>query len=171
MSQPMDAAGAAAHDRIKQPSSTTCFVCGVGNPQGLHLSFYETGPDTVETTAVVPEHLQGYPGIVHGGIVTALLDEITLRAAVIGQPEHLMVTGKIEVRFRQNVPTGVPLRVVGRPIERKRRAARTHGQILLPDGSVGAEAEAILMDHPASGMSREALAALGWRIIPDSEND
>jgi acyl-coenzyme A thioesterase PaaI-like protein len=164
---PMDAAAGAPHPRVKQPSSTTCFICGVDNPQGLHLSFYETGPETVETTAVVPRHLQGYPGVVHGGIVTALLDEITLRAAVVGQPEHLMVTGKIEVRFRQNVPTGVPLRVVGKLLERKRRSARTHGQVFLPDGSVGAEAESILMDHPASGMSRQELAELGWRIIPD----
>jgi acyl-coenzyme A thioesterase PaaI-like protein len=163
----MDVTPSMPRERIKQPNSSTCFVCGVDNQQGLGLSFYETGPDTVETTAVLPRHLQGYPGVAHGGIVTALLDEVTLRAAVIGQPEHLMVTGKIEVRFRQNVPIGVPLRVVGKLLERKRRAARTRGEVFLPDGTIGAEAEAILMDHPDSGMSREALAALGWRIIPD----
>jgi len=163
----MDLTRSAPRPRVKQPNSSTCFVCGVENQQGLGLSFYETGPDTVETTVVLPEHLQGYPGVAHGGIVTALLDEVTLRAAVIGQPEHLMVTGKIEVRFRQNVPIGVPLRVVGTLLERKRRATRTRGEVLLPDGRVGAEAESILMDHPESGMSREALTALGWRIIPE----
>jgi hypothetical protein len=63
-------------ERIKQPNSSTCFVCGVDNQQGLGLSFYETSPTTVETTAVIPGHLQGYPGLAHGGIVTALLDEI-----------------------------------------------------------------------------------------------
>jgi uncharacterized protein (TIGR00369 family) len=163
----MESAPAAPRDRIKQPNSSTCFVCGVDNHQGLSLSFYETGPGTVETTVTVPQHLQGYPGVVHGGIVTALLDEITLRAAVAGEPEHLMVTGKIEVRFRQTVPVGIPLRVVGTRLERKRRAARARGEIRLPDGTVAAEAETILMDHPESGMTREALAALGWRIVPD----
>jgi len=163
----MATTSAEPRSRTKQPSSSTCFVCGVDNHQGLGLSFYETGPDRVETTAVVPEHLQGYPGVVHGGIVTALLDEVTLRAAVIGQPEHLMVTGRIEVRFRQNIPVGAPLRVVGTLVERKRRAARTRGELFLPDGSLGAEAEAILMDHPDDGLSRERLAALGWRVIPD----
>jgi acyl-coenzyme A thioesterase PaaI-like protein len=163
----MDVTPSVPRERIKQPSSSTCFICGVENDQGLRLSFYETGPDTVETTAVVPEHLQGYPGVAHGGIVTALLDEVTLRAAVIGQPEHLMVTGKIEVRFRQNVPIGIPLRVVGTLLERKRRAARTRGEVFLPDGTIGAEAEAILMDHPQSGLSLESLAALGWRVFPD----
>jgi acyl-coenzyme A thioesterase PaaI-like protein len=131
------------------------------------LSFYETSPTTVETSVVVPRHLQGYPGVVHGGIVTALLDEVTLRAAVIGQPEHLMVTGKIDVRFRQTVPIDVPLRVVGTLVERRRRAVRSHGAIMLPDGSLGAEADALLMDHPDNGMSPETLAALGWRIVPD----
>jgi acyl-coenzyme A thioesterase PaaI-like protein len=163
----MDLIPTAPRQRVKQPSSSTCFVCGVDNNQGLGLSFYETGPDSVETTAVVPVHLQGYPGVAHGGIVTALLDEVTLRAAVIGQPEHLMVTGKIEVWFRQAVPVGVPLRVAGTLLERKRRATRTRGEVFLPDGTLGAEAEAILMDHPDSGLSREALAALGWRVIPD----
>ena len=163
----MESAPAAPRDRIKQPNSSTCFVCGVDNPQGLGLSFYETRPGTVETTVNVPQHLQGYPGVVHGGIVTALLDEITLRAAVAGEPEHLMVTGRIEVRFRQTVPIGVPLRVVGTRLERKRRAARARGEILLPDGTVAAEAESLLMDHPESGLTREALAALGWRVIPD----
>jgi acyl-coenzyme A thioesterase PaaI-like protein len=136
-------------------------VCGVENRHGLALSFYETGPNTVETTVIVPDHLQGYPGVVHGGIVTALLDEITLRAAVVGQPEHLMVTGKIEVRFRKNVPTGVRLKVIGTLIERKRRRARARGELILPDGSVAAEAESILLDHPYTGMSPETLAALG----------
>jgi len=163
----MDSAPAAASARVKQPNSSTCFVCGVDNQGGLALSFYETGPATVETTAVVPEHFQGYPGVVHGGIVTALLDEITLRAAVVGQPEHLMVTGKIEVRFRQTVPIGIPLRIVGTLLERKRHTARARGEVFLPDGALGAEAEAILMDHPASGITPEALAALGWRVIPD----
>jgi acyl-coenzyme A thioesterase PaaI-like protein len=164
----MEATPIVARERVKQPNSSTCFVCGVDNAQGLGLSFYETGPTTVETIAVIPEHLQGYPGVAHGGIVTALLDEITLRAAVIGQPEHLMVTGRIEVRFRQTVPIGVRLRVVGTLVERKRSAARTRGEVFLPDGEVGAEAEAILMDHPQSGMSAETLAALGWRVIPDA---
>lgn len=163
----METAPAAARHRTKQPNSSTCFVCGVDNQQGLGLSFYETSPTTVETMAVIPEHLQGYPGVAHGGIVTALLDEITLRAAVIGEPEHLMITGKIEVRFRQTVPIGVPLRIVGTLLERKPRAARTRGEVFLPDGTVGAEAESVVMDHPDSGMSRQALAALGWRVVPD----
>jgi len=155
----------ATPSRIKQPNSSRCFVCGVENEHGFALSFYETAPDTVETTAVIPERYQGDPGVAHGGIVAALLDEVTLRAAVVGEPEHRMLTARLDVRFRSSVPVETPLRVVGRLVERRRRATRTRGEVLLPDGRTGAEA--LLMDHPDSGMSRARLAELGWRVIPD----
>jgi uncharacterized protein (TIGR00369 family) len=153
--------------RVKQPGSKTCFVCGLENDHGFRLSFYETSSDMVEATATIPEHFQGYPGVAHGGIVTALLDEIAVRAASCGEPEHLMLTAKLEVRFRKNVPVEQTLRLVGKRIERKRRATRAHGEIVLPDGSVGAEADAIVMDHPASGLGSDELAGLGWKVYPD----
>lgn len=152
---------------IKQPGSKTCFVCGVENDQGFRLSFYETSAETVEARTSIPRHYQGYPGVAHGGIVTALLDEVAVRAGTCGEPDRMMVTAKIEVRFRKNVPVEQPLLLVGTLIERKRRATRARGEILLPDGTVGAEGEAILMDHPTSGLDREALEALGWKVYPD----
>ena len=153
--------------RIKQPNSRTCFVCGMENDHGFRLAFYETSTDTVEAVATIPEHFQGYPGVAHGGIVTALLDEIAVRAATVGEPDHLMLTARMQVRFRKAVPVGVALRVVGTLIGRRPRATRARGEIILPDGSLGADGEAMLMDHPASGMTPDALAALGWRVVPD----
>lgn len=152
---------------VKQPGSKTCFVCGVENDHGFRLSFYETSPRTVEAQTSIPRHFQGYPGVAHGGIVTALLDEVAVRAGTCGEPDHLMVTAKIEVRFRRNVPVDRPLRLVGTLLDRKRRATRAHGEVLLPDGEVGAEADVVLMDHPDSGLDPEALAALGWKVYPD----
>ncbi|HSR48299.1 MAG TPA: PaaI family thioesterase [Anaerolineales bacterium] len=152
---------------IKQPGSKTCFVCGVENDHGFRLSFYETSEETVEAKTSIPKHFQGYPGVAHGGVVTALLDEVAVRAGTCGEPEHMMVTAKIEVRFRKNVPVEQPLRLVGTLIERKPRATRAKGEILLPDGTLGAEAEAIMMDHPISGLDTEALEALGWKVYPD----
>jgi len=163
----MESRSAPSTARIKQPNSRTCLVCGMENDHGFRLSFYETSADTVETVATIPEHFQGYPGVAHGGIVTALLDEIAVRAATVGEPNHLMLTARMEVRFRKAVPVGEPLRVVGTLIERRPRATRARGEIILPDGTVGAEGEAMLMDHPASGMTPGALAALGWRLVPD----
>jgi acyl-coenzyme A thioesterase PaaI-like protein len=142
-------------------------VCGLENEHGFRLAFYESSGETVEAEATIPEHFQGYPGVAHGGIVAALLDEIAVRAATVGEPDHLMLTARMELRFRKAVPVGAPLRLVGTLLERKPRATRARGEIILPDGSVGAEGEAMLMDHPDSGMTPEALAALGWRVVPD----
>jgi acyl-coenzyme A thioesterase PaaI-like protein len=61
----------------KQPNSRMCFVCGIHNPIGLHLSFYtdEKGR-CIARFQPKPEH-QGYPGQLHGGIISTLLDEPT----------------------------------------------------------------------------------------------
>jgi len=64
----------------KQPSSRHCFVCGVENSAGLHMSFYDVQPGVVEAQYTVPVHFQGYPGITHGGVISAMLDEVGGRA-------------------------------------------------------------------------------------------
>ena len=60
----------------KQPNSRMCFVCGIENPIGLHLAFYtdEEGRSMLRPNIwPKPEH-QGYPGHLHGGIISTLLD-------------------------------------------------------------------------------------------------
>ena len=99
----------------KQPNSRHCFVCGVENPIGLHLKFYETAPGEVTADLNLPNIYQGYPGIVHGGIIAAMLDEAAGRAHM-GPVEapRFMFTAKLDVRYRKNVPVGQPLRLVGK---------------------------------------------------------
>ena len=59
----------------KPPNSSMCFLCGVNNPIGLKLKFYTDGEDRcIARFRPRPEH-QGYPGYLHGGINSALLDE------------------------------------------------------------------------------------------------
>src|SRR5215213_8751067 len=73
-------------DSHKQPNSRMCFICGLENPVGLHLHIYETEPGVVETTYIAPEHFQGYPGVLHGGIVGAIIDEIAGRSHMGSDP-------------------------------------------------------------------------------------
>ena len=54
-----------------QPSSRQCFLCGVENPIGLKLSFYELGDGRVATRFLPQQRHQGYPGVLHGGIASA----------------------------------------------------------------------------------------------------
>ena len=90
----------------KQPNSRHCFVCGLENPVGLKLRIYRTEPGVIETTYTAPDHFQGYPGVLHGGIVASLLDEISGRAHM-GDPStpRFMFTGKMEIKYRANRQT------------------------------------------------------------------
>jgi hypothetical protein len=61
----------------KQPNSRMCFVCGIENPIGLKLKFYTDDEGRcIARFRPKPQH-QGYPGQLHGGIISTLLDEPT----------------------------------------------------------------------------------------------
>ena len=147
-----------------QPNSRHCFVCGLANPNGLQLRFYETGPGEVTADYTVPDHFQGYPGVVHGGIVTAMLDEVTGRAHMHGEQTRFMYTAKLEIRFRKNVPIGQPLRVVGQVEKSKTRMASSIGKIYGPHGDLLAEAKALLVNLPEDAINEVNLEDLGWKV-------
>jgi acyl-coenzyme A thioesterase PaaI-like protein len=154
----------------KQPNSLNCFVCGVENPVGLHLAFYEQPNGEVTCDVTLPPRYQGYPGIVHGGIVASMLDEIAGRAAMQGNAARFMMTARLEVRYRKPVPIGQPLRLVGRLSRRRGRLTDVQGEIRLLDGSVAAEAQALLSDIPDIFQGVSDPERLGWRVYPDGES-
>jgi acyl-coenzyme A thioesterase PaaI-like protein len=128
------------------------------------MTFYDDGDKTVTSMPTVPEAYQGYPGVVHGGIVAAMLDEVVGRVAMIGDPHHFMMSVKLEVKYRHPVPTETPLRIIGR-IERLRgRLGKAVGEVILPDGTIAAEAAMTLADVPAEMMAEANLEALGWYV-------
>ena len=150
-----------------QPNSRHCFVCGVANPYGLQLRFYESGTGEVTAEYTVPERYQGYPGVVHGGIVAAMLDEVCGRAHMGGDPPRFMYTARLEIRYRHNVPVGQPLRLVGRVAKNKARTATATGEIFDAEGELLAEAEALLVDVPPETVNSVDLEALGWKVYED----
>jgi acyl-coenzyme A thioesterase PaaI-like protein len=157
--------------REKQANSSYCFVCGLKNPYGLHLKFYRTGTDEVTTEYTVPKHFEGYPGVVHGGIVAAMLDEVVGRAAMGADRDNprFRFTARLTVRYRKNVPVGVPLRVVGRLDEDKQGRATSTGAIYDPAGILLAEADGLLVDVPAEILDSAGLEGLGWRVYPEDD--
>jgi len=150
----------------KQPNSRHCFICGLENSIGLKLKFYETAPGEVTVDHIVPEEYQGYPGVVHGGVVAAMLDEVAGRTNMGGDPPRFMFTARLDIRYRQNVPTGQPLRIVGRSGKVKKRTATASAKIFGPEGSLLAEAEALLVNVPVD-VAGEVDQALGWKVYPD----
>ena len=154
----------------KQPNSLHCFACGVENPFGIQIHFYDNGEDEVRADYTVPEHFQGYPGVVHGGILATMLDELVGRAVMAGDPNYFMVSAKLTVRYRNPVPTGEPLKLVGKVIRRRGRLAVTRAEIRLPDGTLGAEAEATMAHLEGFAVDADQLNNLGWRIYPDDKD-
>lgn len=89
----------------------SCFVCSEGHPHGLGLRFHHT-TDGVACVTRIPATYCGFDGMVHGGIISALLDEAAAYA-LFARHGKLGVTRDITVRFLKPVPTGTEIRVVG----------------------------------------------------------
>lgn len=119
-----------------------CFICGKDNPIGLQAVFQiEPELRRAETTVQIAEHFQGWQGITHGGIISALLDEICAQACMGTGLQ--VVTSELKLRYRAPVPTGSTIRVIGEVTGERRRLVDVRGWAEL-DGQVVAEAEVIM---------------------------
>lgn len=153
----------------RQPNSRHCFVCGVNNPFGLKLRFETLTPGEVEAHVIIGENYQGYPGVVHGGIVAAMLDEVAGRSHMGGDPPRFMFTGRLEIRYVKNVPVGKPLRLVGQAGRTRGRVSEATSRIYDAQGTLLAEASALLVDVPAGTIPTNILDELGWGVYPDGD--
>ncbi|MCX6038509.1 MAG: PaaI family thioesterase [Chloroflexi bacterium] len=150
----------------KKANSRLCFVCGLENPVGLHLNFYETGPGEVTVNFTPSEHYQGYPGVLHGGIVASILDEAAGRAHMGIFPPRFMFTAKLEVKYRKNIPIGKPLKIIGKAGKDRGRMAEGWSGIYNQEGELLAEANALLVDMPNPPDPSE-LEESGWKVYPE----
>ena len=156
--------------KAKQENSRMCLVCGLRNESGLHSSFYELENDELIAFFKPMEEHQSYPGRLHGGIATAVLDETIGRAIRIWHQDIWGVTIEFSSRFRQPVPLDEEIRVVGRVIKDKRRYFEGTGEILLADGSVAVEGRGKFIKLPIEKIADFDVEAQDWRVVP-SEDD
>ena len=119
-----------------------CFACGRDNPIGLQLSFREEKDTYITTFTPGPQH-QGYDGIVHGGIVSTLLDEIMAR--YVYSKGINAVTARLEIRYRRPTPVGQELTITGKIDRQRGKMFEMTGCIQLADGTVTAEGKATVM--------------------------
>lgn len=90
-------------------SHCNCIVCGRRNPIGLGLAF-EVGADGVVTSRFRGNKLfQGYDGVLHGGIISALLDASMTHCLFHAGVQA--VTGSLDVRFVETVPCDAVLTI------------------------------------------------------------
>lgn len=150
----------------RQPSSRNCFLCGRDNPVSLGVVWEnDREHNRIHTTVTVDEQYNGYPGVVHGGIVAALLDETAGRAIMLGGGnDEFMVTLKLEVSYRRPTPTRTPLTVVGWVERRTAHRAHVAGEIRLPDGTVTATCTAVVVRPPAEFFTAWMAEREHWRV-------
>lgn len=149
----------------QQYNSAPCFACGVKNPSGLRLRFYDNGQDQVFTHFTIDQQHAGYPGMAHGGIVAAILDEVGGRTVMINKPHCFFVTARMDVRFRQPVPIGMPLDATGWLLKRSASRTRAHAEIFTDGQGTLAEANMLFTDLPPRLFDPyEAESRFGWRL-------
>jgi uncharacterized protein (TIGR00369 family) len=119
-----------------------CFICGKDNPIGFKAEFMiDPVHRRAETQVRIPEVFQGWQGVTHGGIISALLDEICAQACM--GCGLVVVTGEIKIRYRSPVPIGSVVTVIGEVVGERRKLVDVKGRLEL-DGKVMAEAEVIM---------------------------
>jgi uncharacterized protein (TIGR00369 family) len=122
-----------------------CFVCGEDNAIGLNLYFHSDGQ--VARTKWLPDGKhEGYKGIVHGGLLAAVLDEVMIKAALAKNIR--CVTASMEVKYKTPAEVGDELVFEGRIIAQKGRIILTVGVARNSKGKVIAEATGKCMTVP-----------------------
>ena len=136
-----------------------CMVCGVENACGLHARFLELDSGELMGVFDPREEHQGYPGRMHGGILTAIVDEAIGRAIAVGDPGAWGVTVELSMRFRRPVPLDRPIRVLARITEDNGRIFQGVGEIVLDDGTVAVTGWGKYMRLPIEKISVGDLSA------------
>ncbi len=120
-----------------------CFACGEDNPDGLGLRFACEG-DEVVTRFAFPKKFQGYRDVVHGGLLSTVLDEAMV--TLVNEMGRLAVTAELTVRFLKPLHVGELLEVRARLTEKRGRVYLVEGWATLDDGTEIARGRARCID-------------------------
>jgi len=158
--------GVPAEHRVlaAQNVSRHCLVCGVENDLGLHARFYELeGGELLGVFTPRDEH-QSYPGRLHGGVASTMLDETIGRAILLHQPGAWGVTAELTVRFRKPVPLDDELRCVARITRDTRRLFEGAGELVLADGTVAVEARGKYLKMSLDEIAADGMDETEWFV-------
>lgn len=121
-----------------------CFVCGKKNPVGLKLNFkIEKESKTIKTEFIPSKLYQGYKDIVHGGIISTVLDEAMVKLAIgLGMN---VVTVNMDIRFKRPLLVGERVTVSASLLSEVKRLIEAEAKAVKDDGTIVAEGNARLM--------------------------
>ena len=131
------------------PHTKGCFVCGLHNPIGFQLGM-ETDSRIVEARFKFREEHAGFRGVIHGGLISTVLDEVM--AWVIGvNAQRFAYCAELNVRFLKTAHPGVPVVARAELLESKRgRLFLVKAALLSEDGEAHAEANGKFLPIPES---------------------
>lgn len=152
----------------KHNNSGNCFICGINNESGLKTKFYELEDGSVAGLVTAQSIHQSYPERVHGGVITALLDETMGRAINVPEPDTWAVTGDINIRFKKPVPYDEPLIVTGRLTRNTRLIFEGEGSVILSDGTVAATGKARYMKQKLDAIADFEANGDLWDCFPEA---
>lgn len=145
---------------LRLPSYSGCFFCGKGNPIGVKLDLYVDGGE-VKASFNLPDLYEGYKGMIHGGILSGVLDEV-MWWAVAWRTGRACLTVEMTVRYKRPTPVKRRYRARARAVEVSSKIAMAEGEIEdLTEGKVCSTAKGRY--YLLSGRSnQEALALLDY---------
>jgi acyl-coenzyme A thioesterase PaaI-like protein len=150
----------------KQHNSKLCFVCGLKNKFGIHAHFYITENQELVALFTPSEEHQSYPGRLHGGIASAILDETIGRAILNRYEEEVWgVTIDLSVKFKKPLPLNEELKVVGRITNENSRMFEGTGEIILQNGDIAVTAFGKYMKVPLDKITDFDREENEWRIV------
>ncbi|MCX7914494.1 MAG: PaaI family thioesterase [Thermodesulfovibrionales bacterium] len=137
---------------LKLEDDGYCFACGKKNPYGLKLSFIKSNSKVLSEFTPSDIH-QGYKGVAHGGIISTLLDEAMIHAAVF--EGFSPVTAELTIRFKQPLMIGETAIVEAEVVKYNPKLILTKAKLLRKtDQTVIAEANGKIAIKPVNGVLR-----------------
>ncbi len=150
----------------KQHNSKLCFVCGLKNKFGIKAHFYITENQELIALFTPSEEHQSYPGRLHGGIASAILDE-TIGRAIMNKSETDVwgVTIELITKFKKPIPLNQQLKVIGRITFESSRIFEGTGEIILNNGEVAVTAHGKYLKVPLNKITDFDKEENEWRIV------
>lgn len=139
----------------KQTNSKMCIICGLENEIGVKANFYNMEDGSVASICEFKEEHQSYPERVHGGMISALLDELAGRALWVTDPTLFGVTATMSIKFRKPVPYGKTIIGKGEIIKRRGRLFTATAKLIDDNKNVLAELEGTYMILPTEQIVKQ----------------
>lgn len=149
-----------------------CFGCGRLNAYGLRLSFYSHERGGVAAPFVPASRFEGYDGMVHGGVISTVLDEVM--AWSLYHHETWAVTAELTVRYRAPLRIGQPTRAIGWVAGRRGRRIELAAELVRDaDGAVLARATGVFVEVPDAQAEawRQRYVGIGGEVLTNIQGD